>query len=149
MKRRYFSTLLVLALAGAGPVFGQTIKDEFVAQLHQQGFKKLSITRTWLGRTRITGSNGKFKRELIFNSTSGEILRDYWKDIAPKSKKKDAELLKPEDLPNPDAGRDSGSSDNAGGDNGSGQGGDGSGGDGSGGDGAGSGEGHGGDGHGG
>ena len=148
MKRRHFTALLAAAVLSSGPVFATTIKDEFVAQLHKQGFKNLSITLTWLGRTRITGSNGKFQRELIFNSTSGEILRDYWKDVSPtakKTKNEDAQILQPEDFPNSkkegDSGGNMGGGD-SGGNNGGGAG-DGDGGSGHGGDG---GSGHGGDG---
>jgi len=151
MKRRHFLAIVTLSFAAAGPVFAQNMQKDFVNQLHSQGFKTLSITHTWLGRTRITGSNGKYRRELVFNSRSGEILRDYWQATSgpKKDEVKDATLLNAEP-PVKDAakdGGDSGYSGSNGGKSGSGDGsgsgsGDGGSGAGGSGDGGGGGEGH-------
>jgi len=109
MKRRYLMAMLLATAVGTGPAFAASVKDKLVSELKSQGFRNLSITRTWLGRTRITGSNGKFTRELVFNPYSGEILRDYWEEIKSdkgkakaKSEKKNAKnpqtgLLDPDD----------------------------------------------------
>jgi len=142
MKRRYLMAMLLATAVGAGPAFAASVKDKLVSELKSQGFRNLSITRTWLGRTRITGSNGKFTRELVFNPYSGEILRDYWEEIKSdkekakaKSEKKNAKnsqtgLLDPDDgekekttfsgsnEENADGGDSNGGDSNGGGDNG-------------------------------
>jgi len=147
MKRRHFLAIVTLTFAAAGPVLAQNMQKDFVNQLHAQGFKNLSITHTWLGRTRITGSNGQYQRELVFNSRSGEILRDYWQATSgpKKDEVKDAVLLNAEP-PVKDAAKDGGDTGYSGGDGGNG-GGDGAGGDGAGGDGGSGDGGSGGDGH--
>ncbi|MDQ7079285.1 MAG: hypothetical protein Q9M41_01300 [Paracoccaceae bacterium] len=101
MKRRYLMAMLLATAVGTGPAFAASVKDKLVSELKSQGFRNLSITRTWLGRTRITGSNGKFTRELVFNPYSGEILRDYWEEI--KSDKEKAKSEK-ENAKNPQTG---------------------------------------------
>lgn len=81
MKRRDFLT----AIAGliATPALGQgtSFVDVLISQLTAQGFTIISVTRTWLGRVRIVASNGHFRREIIVNPRTGEILRDVWINI--------------------------------------------------------------------
>ncbi len=103
MQRRFILALCVSMAVGATPLLAQSAQEKFVDELHLQGFNSLSISRTWLGRTRITGSNGTFNRELIFNTRSGEILRDYWEPTAAtKAKANDSatttELMNPNDM---------------------------------------------------
>jgi len=109
MKRSYLMAMLLATALSTGPAVAATVKEKLVNELKSQGFVDLTITRTWLGRTRIIGSNGKYKRELVFNPYSGEILRDYWEEVKstedkPKSdakekdaKKSEARLLDPDD----------------------------------------------------
>ncbi len=109
MKRSYFMAMLLATALSTGPAVAASVKEKLVSELKSQGFVDLTITRTWLGRTRIVGSNGKYKRELVFNPYSGEILRDYWeeeKTTEDKSKsdaeekdakKSEAGLLDPDD----------------------------------------------------
>lgn len=73
--------LCMTAVMGLTPAYGQTVEERYLAQLEAQGFSNVSISRTWLGRTRITASTGNRQREIIFNSRSGEVLRDYYEDI--------------------------------------------------------------------
>ena len=79
MKRTFlyaFSLSLMLAMpANAAPSL-----KEIVAQLEAQGYSDISISRTWLGRTRIEAENGTHEREIIFNQRTGEILRDFWEE---------------------------------------------------------------------
>ena len=71
---------LVVGLLFAGPAIAQTrsVQDQIVSQLEQQGFSEIELSRTFLGRIRIEAYSDTLVRELVFNPTTGEILRDYW-----------------------------------------------------------------------
>lgn len=74
MKRLILALVLCCALpalALAGPV-----EDSVVRQLSQQGYSRIEISRTWLGRTRIVAQREDLRREIIINPATGEILRD-------------------------------------------------------------------------
>jgi hypothetical protein len=57
--------------------FADDVKDSIISQLVDQGFNKIEVSRTFLGRSRITAKSATFEREIIFNPMTGEILRDY------------------------------------------------------------------------
>lgn len=79
------SKILALAFGltlAASQVFAQSFTDDFIARLEAEGYTEFVITRTWLGRTRLLARNGSIIREIIFNTRSGEILRDFWDDDA-------------------------------------------------------------------
>lgn len=68
----------------AGPVAaqdaGQKLQDALIGQLTQQGFTRVRVSNTMLGRVRIYATSPGKSREIIFNPRTGEILRDYWDD---------------------------------------------------------------------
>lgn len=71
--------MLVAWLAiGAGAASAQSPADSVVQQLREQGYVEFAVSRTLLGRTRVTAiaPNGG-QREIVFNPATGEILRDY------------------------------------------------------------------------
>ncbi|WP_343081562.1 hypothetical protein [Ostreiculturibacter nitratireducens] len=78
MKRRTFIGLAGAALLFATPVFGQGVVDSVVTQLREQGYTSITIGRTLLGRTRIVALSDRYRREIIINPRTGEILRDFW-----------------------------------------------------------------------
>jgi hypothetical protein len=55
----------------------QSVEDQVVAQLQEQGFSGIEVHRTFLGRLRFTAESGHFYRELVINPQTGEVLRDY------------------------------------------------------------------------
>ncbi|MGV6847287.1 MAG: hypothetical protein ACWA5A_02790 [Marinibacterium sp.] len=70
----FFGLTICLATAGhAGPV-----EDNIVRQLRDQGFDRIVVSRTLLGRSRIRASDDGASREIVVNPVTGEILRDYW-----------------------------------------------------------------------
>jgi len=81
MKRRDF--LAAFAGLAATPALAQAMSftDTLVEQLKQQGFNTISVARTWLGRVRIVASNARFRREIVLNPRTGEILRDVWVNL--------------------------------------------------------------------
>ena len=64
-----------------GASFAQTVEQAIIDQLAQQGFTRISVSRTLLGRTLIRATSGSMSREIVFNPTTGVILRDYWEDL--------------------------------------------------------------------
>ena len=76
--------ILAIGLAAGlaiGPVSAQTLQDDVINELRDQGFTTITVTRTWLGRTRIKASSKSRDREIIMNSRTGEVLRDYSEDL--------------------------------------------------------------------
>jgi len=63
------------------PPAGANFQETIVSQLEAQGFSRITITRTFLGRIRIHATSRDLEREIIFNPRTGEILRDYWDEI--------------------------------------------------------------------
>ena len=76
MDRRIFLSALCASLACASAGYAASFEDAVVAQLRAQGYGKISIERTLLGRVRIIARMGAAKREIILNPRTGEILRD-------------------------------------------------------------------------
>jgi hypothetical protein len=68
-------------LAFGAPVHAQSIQDSIVMQLQEQGYTDIVVNRTLLGRVRVVARNQTHERELVFNPTTGELLRDYWRAI--------------------------------------------------------------------
>jgi hypothetical protein len=56
----------------------QTVQDSIISQLQNQGFTQIEVSRTLLGRVILKATSSQLERELVFNPTTGEILRDYW-----------------------------------------------------------------------
>jgi len=78
-KTLKYALSLALALwLGAGALWAQDFQDRIIAQLRSQGFTRIEISQTWLGRVRIEALGPGIEREIIFNRRTGEILRDYW-----------------------------------------------------------------------
>ena len=57
----------------------QSLRDTILSELRQQGYTEITIRRTLLGRTRIVAESDQFYREIVFNPSTGTILRDYWR----------------------------------------------------------------------
>jgi len=76
MLKRLF---ICLVLVGAPlSVAAQSVEEQIVSQLRDQGYQDIVANRTWLGRVRVVAVRGNRHRELVFNPLTGEILRDYW-----------------------------------------------------------------------
>jgi hypothetical protein len=77
MDRRQFLTgALTVAVLPAAAV-AQTAEAQVIEQLKRQGYRRIEVYRTLLGRTRIVASGARGHREIILNPSSGAILRDY------------------------------------------------------------------------
>jgi len=77
MKRHALALVLTLL---PGFAAAQSVQDSIVQQLQSQGFSEFRVNRTLLGRVRIVALRDDLRREIVLNPTTGEILRDYWRD---------------------------------------------------------------------
>jgi len=77
MKRILIPLVISAGLLGA-PAHAAASEDSIVAELRDQGFTRIEIRRTLLGRTRILATSSTYEREIILNPSSGVIIRDYW-----------------------------------------------------------------------
>jgi len=100
------------------PAWADSYIDRYIAQLQAQGFTNLTVTKTWLGRTRITASSKTFNRELIFSTRTGEILRDYSESVSGATNAQG--LTNPNDSSSGSGSESSGSGESSGGDGSSG-----------------------------
>lgn len=117
---------LVLGLVTAMPASGDTLADRLVRMLRQDGFDRVEVGRTWLGRTRIVATGDEGRREIVFNPRTGEILRDLRDDDRGDDDDRDDDDDDRDDSDDSDS-DDNGGDDNGGGDDGGGD--DGGGGD--------------------
>jgi hypothetical protein len=76
MNRRHLIIGLLAAAVLPGSAMAQSYAEQIVQQLRQQGYDGITVSDTWLGRTRIVASSGNGSREIIIDPRTGEILRD-------------------------------------------------------------------------
>lgn len=84
LRKLLMAGALALTVAGS-PAAAQdvaSVQEMIVAQLADQGFSRVRISKTLLGRVRIFATSADYSREIIINPRTGEILRDYWTDLA-------------------------------------------------------------------
>lgn len=76
MSCRILITAVCFSLMAAGNVFAQSYVDDVVSQLRLLGYSEVSVSKTWLRRTRIIAQSSNGTREIIIDPRTGEILRD-------------------------------------------------------------------------
>ena len=81
MRRREFLLHWTAALVFSGKAQAGAVEDQLVQQLTNEGYAKVKVSRTLLGRRRIVAFSNTRRREIILNPRTGEILRDYWEEI--------------------------------------------------------------------
>ena len=75
------TAVLALAFGIVGHIsVAQTLQDDIVAQLRDQGFVEFNVEQTILGRIRIVALSVTLRREIVLTH-SGQILRDYWEQL--------------------------------------------------------------------
>lgn len=77
MQRRKLILALTVGMLAATPALADYSQD-VVRQLTEMGFDDVEVSRTLLGRVRITATGENGQREIILNPRTGEILRDLW-----------------------------------------------------------------------
>ena len=81
MRRKVVLALCFSAGLMVGQAHAGTFLEKYTQRLKTEGFTQLTVSRTWLGRTRIVASSKTQTREVVFNGVTGEILRDYSEDV--------------------------------------------------------------------
>lgn len=76
MMRNGLMALAAAAVLCAGPGLAQNYEADIMAQLQGQGYDGITLSHTWLGRTRIVAMLNGDLREIVFDPNTGEILRD-------------------------------------------------------------------------
>lgn len=70
--------ILCLALSPiAADADERSVRDRIVRELREDGYNEIRLFRTFLGRLRFVGEDGRSRREIIVSPTTGVILRDY------------------------------------------------------------------------
>ncbi len=73
--------LALTLVFASGPLLAQAApQDEIVRKLTREGYARIQVTRTLLGRVRILAEEDGRRREIVVDPSSGEILRDYVSD---------------------------------------------------------------------
>lgn len=75
------SIVIILCLATAPTAAPASSHDALIQVLAAEGYTRIEISRTWLGRTRISATGPGRTREIVLNRRTGEILRDF-EDVA-------------------------------------------------------------------
>ena len=78
LKRVLISLAIVAGLLGP-PAQASVTEQRIVAELREQGYARIEIRRTLLGRTRIRATSPSYEREIILNPATGVIIRDFWR----------------------------------------------------------------------
>jgi hypothetical protein len=78
MKRRIFVAAICVGLVSANVAMARDFADTIISQLRSQGYTEVTVTSTWLNRTRIFAQSDDAQREIILNPRTGEILRDLY-----------------------------------------------------------------------
>lgn len=113
-RRRFLGGLVALGLAAGAPMAAaQGLADRIVRQLKGQGYTEIRLSRTLLGRTRIVATAPGARREIIVNSRTGEILRDFWQETEDDDEDSPGRLLEQRD--GASRGRDNAAGDDRGG----------------------------------
>ena len=81
MRRNLVILASVLALSIGGPSFAQSqadvVRDRVIAELRDDGYRQIRISRTLLGRMRFVADGPEARREIVVNPATGVILRDF------------------------------------------------------------------------
>jgi len=84
-----FIVLSILLLFAPLAAAAQSVEEQIMTQLHDQGFTDITMSRTLLGRLRVVALSAEFERELVVNPATGAILRDR---ITPLDKNEPAQV---------------------------------------------------------
>jgi hypothetical protein len=80
MKRFLIIGLLLFSSVDAASA--DSVSDKVFANLKAQGYLVVQQDRTWLGRIWVLARSKTVQREVVFDPTTGEILRDYAVSLA-------------------------------------------------------------------
>lgn len=76
MNRRRALALLLCAAVPPAAAQEATLAEGVAAELRAQGYEDVTVRRTLLGRTRVTGRLDGWRREVVLSESRGAVLRD-------------------------------------------------------------------------
>ena len=68
---------LALAMVAPAAASPDEVRARIVAELREEGYSEIRVSRTLLGRMRFLAETGDRQREIVVNPATGLILRDY------------------------------------------------------------------------
>ncbi len=71
-------TVFCIAAISASVAVAASYEDAVIAHLRAQGYNKIVVETTLLGRVKISAVLKGGRREIILNPRTGEVLRDLW-----------------------------------------------------------------------
>ncbi|PWK58308.1 hypothetical protein [Silicimonas algicola] len=77
LKRVFVLIYLALAMTAPAAASPDEVRARIVAELREEGYAEIRISRTLLGRMRFVAVTGDRQREIVVNPATGLILRDY------------------------------------------------------------------------
>ncbi|SMX46113.1 hypothetical protein [Maliponia aquimaris] len=102
MRRRLLCGVVACLVAGVPAARAETVEERIVGQLSREGYRQIAVSRTFLGRIRITASGSRGRREIILNPSTGAILRDYLDDDDRDDKVRTRDDRRKDDTPEAD-----------------------------------------------
>lgn len=73
---KHLTGAAALSLCLAMPAAAQSLEDQVVSQLSEQGFGQVEMNRTLLGRLRFVAQSDRYRRELVIHPSTGAVLFD-------------------------------------------------------------------------
>ncbi len=92
MKRFFIIGLMLFSHVDMA--LAESVSDRVFANLRAQGYLVVQQDRTWLGRIWVLARNETVQRELVFDPTTGDVLRDYTVLLADLDAEKKFDLAK-------------------------------------------------------
>ena len=77
MIRVCLVVLMFCLPAAAANADAQAVRDAMIAELRTEGFNRIRVSRTLLGRVRLVAERPGEQREIVISPTSGQVLRDH------------------------------------------------------------------------
>lgn len=74
MRQRFAAAIIIGSLASTA--LAQDLPERVASKLAEQGFSRIEVSRTWLGRTRIVAEGDGVRREIVLHPTTGALLFD-------------------------------------------------------------------------
>ncbi len=77
LKRAFVLVYFALAMTAPAAASPDEVRARIVAELREEGYAEIRVSRTLLGRLRFVAVNRDRQREIVVNPATGLILRDY------------------------------------------------------------------------
>lgn len=73
---KWLAAIALGMLLASGPAVAQSLEQRVIRQLEAQGYERITVGRTLLGRVRFRAQGPEGRREIVIDPRTGVILRD-------------------------------------------------------------------------